>query len=122
MGDINGNSQYDAARANWGGSWRLPTIAEMEELVNNCTWQWRTQNGVNGYKVTAPNGNHIFLPAAGYRYESSLRNAGSGGYYWSSTPYESGTKRAYILLFSSRPHFVDWGSRDCGQSARPVID
>jgi hypothetical protein len=56
----------DAACANWGGSWRMPTRAEQDELRNNCTWTWTTQNGVNGYKVTGTNGNSIFLPAAGY--------------------------------------------------------
>ena len=78
----------DAARANWGGSWRMPTRAEQDELRNNCTWTWTTQNGVNGYKVTSKsNGNSIFLPAAGYRDDSSLNNAGSTGYYWSSSLY-----------------------------------
>ena len=60
------NPQYDAAAANWGGDWRMPTVAEMWELINNCTWTWTTQNGVSGYNVEGPNGNSIFLPAAGY--------------------------------------------------------
>ena len=59
----------DAASVNWGGSWRMPTKEECEELLENCTWNWTTQNGVNGYKVTSKkNGNSIFLPAAGYYY------------------------------------------------------
>ena len=74
----------DAARANWGGSWRMPTTEEQQELINNCTWTWTTQNGVNGYKVTSKsNGNSIFLPAAGCRDDSSLNDAGSYGDYWS---------------------------------------
>ena len=52
ISDISGNSDYDAARANWGGSWRMPTEREMEELVNKCTWTWTTLSGVKGYKVT----------------------------------------------------------------------
>lgn len=76
MGDIAGSSQYDAARANWGSSWRLPTKAEFQELINNCTWTWTSQGGHNGYKVTGKNGNSIFLPAAGWRYGSSLYYAG----------------------------------------------
>ena len=66
MNDISGNPTYDAARANWGGTWRMPTEAEMEELKDNCTWTWTTQNGVNGCTITGPNGNSLFLPAAGY--------------------------------------------------------
>ncbi|MBQ7819254.1 MAG: hypothetical protein IJ341_06105, partial [Bacteroidales bacterium] len=78
----------DAARVNWGGSWRMPTKAEQDELrdTNNCTWTWTTQNGVNGYKVTSKkNGNSIFLPAAGYCSYSDLLSAGSVGNYWSSS-------------------------------------
>ena len=79
----------DAARANWGGTWRMPTKVEQDELRNNCTWTWTTQNGVNGYKVTSKtNGNSIFLPAAGYRIGSSVYHVGSCGYYWSSSLYE----------------------------------
>ena len=64
--DADGNltAEYDVATANWGGSWRMPTLAEMKELINNCTWEWTTQNGVYGRKVTGPNGNSIFLPLA----------------------------------------------------------
>jgi hypothetical protein len=76
----------DAARANWGDSWRMPTHDELTELREKCSWTWTTQNGVEGYKVTSKtNGNSIFLPAAGFRDDSSLRSAGSRGYYWSSS-------------------------------------
>ena len=122
MNDIKGNSQYDAARANWGGTWRLPTKAELEELKNKCTWRWTTQNGVKGYKVTGPNGNSIFLPVAGYRSGSSLDYAGVYGGYWSSTPYESDIFRAYYLYFSSGGQSVDWRSRFHGRSVRPVAE
>ena len=92
----------DAARANWGGSWRMPTRAEQGELRENCTWTWTTQNGVNGYKVTSKkNGNSIFLPAAGYRDVSSLSNAGSYGDYWSSSLFSGSPSRAYDLDFYS---------------------
>ena len=114
----------DAARANWGGSWRMPTKAEQDELRNNCTWTWTTQNGVYGYKVTSKKSGYtnksIFLPAAGCRLDSSLYNAGSGGYYWSSSLYTGSPNGAYYLNFySSR---VDWGSdyRFYGHSVRPV--
>ena len=120
--DIKGDSRYDAARANWGGSWRLPTKKEYEELLNRCTWKWTTQNGVNGYRVTGPNGNSIFLPAGGYRNGSSLYDAGSYGFYWSSTPDESDSDSAYFLYFGSGNHSVDWSYRYDGQSVRPVTE
>ncbi|MDE5999121.1 MAG: DUF1566 domain-containing protein, partial [Bacteroidaceae bacterium] len=122
LGDILGNPQYDAARANWGGSWRLPTVSECKELLNKCTWTWMSQGGHNGYKVTGPNGNSIFLPAAGGRYGSSLRSAESYGNYWSSTPYESNTWNAYELYFYSNDYRVGWGTRDFGRSVRPVSE
>ena len=122
MNDIKGNSQYDAARANWGGTWRLPTKAELEELNNKCTWKWTTQNGVNGYKVTGPNGNSIFLPAAGDRYWSSLLGAGEYGNYWSSAPYGSYSYDAYYLYFdSSKPYVLSY-YRYYGLSVRPVSE
>ena len=122
MGDISGNPQYDAARANWGGSWRLPTKVECEELKNKCIWTWTSQGGHNGYKVIGPNGNSIFLLAAGCRFGSSLDYAESYGYYWSSTPYESGTQYAYVLYFLSSNHSVGGSSRLSGQAVRPVSE
>ncbi|MDE5784648.1 MAG: PEGA domain-containing protein [Prevotella sp.] len=122
IGDISGNPQYDAACANWGGSWRLPSKAECEELSSKCTWTWTTQGGHNGYKVTGPNGKSIFLPAAGCRLGSSLGSAGDDGSYWSSTPYESTTQGAYDLYFSSSLRNVDWVDRGFGRSVRPVSD
>ena len=120
--DISGNAQYDAATANWGGSWRMPTEEELEELEENCRWEWTTQNGVKGYKVTGPNGNSIFLPAAGCRYGSSLIDAGSYGGYWSSTPYDSYDYNAYDLRFDSSSHSMDLSSRLYGFSVRPVLE
>ena len=122
IGDISGNPQYDAARANWGGTWRMPTKIEFEELIDNCTWRWMGKLGYKGYMVTGPNGNSIFLPAAGYRYGTSLYYAGSNGYYWSSTPYGSSTQYAYRLYFSSDSHFADWYRRNNGLSVRPVSE
>ena len=110
----------DAARANWGGSWRMPTKAEQDELRNNCTWIWTTQNGVKGYRVTSKsNGKSVFLPAAGCRFDSSLL-AGSYGYYWSSSLDSGYPYRAYSLDFNSSS--VGWGRNDryYGQSVRPV--
>ena len=111
----------DAVTANWGGAWRMPTNAEQNELRTKCKWDWTTQNGVNGYKVTGPNGNLIFLPAAGYMDEGTLYGAGLKGYYWSSSLgtvdpfsayYDGGVDSDYVdrLIYS----------RDIGLSVRPV--
>lgn len=124
ISDISGNAQYDAARANWGETWRMPTKAEMEELVNNCTLTWTTQSGVNGYKVMGPSGNSIFLPAAG-RCSGSSRSryyVGEHGYFWSSTPNESGTGNAYFLFFNSGSHDENLSGRYYGQAVRPVSE
>lgn len=72
--DISG-TDYDAARVNLGGEWRMPTYDEMKELINNCSWEWTQINSVNGYKVTGPNGNSIFLPAAGYNINGGLNSS-----------------------------------------------
>ena len=123
MNDISGNAQYDAATAKWGGNWRMPTYDELDELIDNCTWTWTTQNSVNGYKVIGPNGNSIFLPAAGSRYGASLDYAGRRGCYWTSTPDDgySGIC-AYYLFFYSSDHYVYDVLRCNGQSVRPVLE
>ena len=119
--NIGGTSLCDAATANWGDGWRLPTKEDFEELLRECTWEWTTLNGYNGYKVTGPNGNSIFLPAAGWRYGADEGRAGSGGYYWSSTPDESYTYRACDLSFCEGYYGADWGSRSYGRSVRAVL-
>ena len=122
MSDISGNSMYDVARAKWGGSWRLPTKKELEELESKCTWEWTTQNGKEGYKVIGPNGNSIFMPAAGGRIGSSLGYVGESGFYRSSTPDESNDDSAYILYFNIYNRNVGWDDRSAGMSVRPVSE
>ncbi len=122
MGCIAGNPQYNAATANWGGTWRLPTKDEIDELVSKCTQEWTTLNDHKGYKVTGPNGNSIFLPAAGWRLGTSLNNAGERGYYWSATPLEDYTDDACNLYFGRSSFSRDWDNRDDGQSVRPVSE
>ena len=123
LGDIFGNSAYDAARAIWGSTWRMPTRAEFQELIDNCRWTWTTYNGKEGYKVVSNNNNNsIFLPAAGYRYGSSLKDAGEVGFYWSSAPNESISDYACYLYFGSGIHYMYWYGRGDGQSVRPVSE
>ena len=121
LGEISGNTKYDTARAKWGGKWRMPTEAELQELCDKCTWSLMSQNGVEGYKVTGPNGNSIFLPAAGYRNRSWLGYAGSSGYYWSSTPRNL-DNGAYCLIFYSDSHYMNFYGRYYGLSVRPVLE
>jgi len=109
----------DAARTNWGGSWRMPTDTELTELRTNCTWTWTAQNGVNGYKVTGSNGNSIFLPAAGVFAAGSL-NVGSNGIYWSSSLSTSNSGSAYYMFFSSNSVSREYHLRYYGRSVRPV--
>lgn len=112
----------DAARAKLGGKWRMPTDAEWTALRTQCTWTWRTQNGINGRLVTAPNGNSIFLPAAGDRSNTYLGNAGSNGLYWSSSLDTGHPYRAWNVLFNSDSVYRD-GNLSCyGFSVRPVSE
>ncbi len=111
----------DAATAAWGAEWRTPSLDQMQELYNNCTSEWTTMNGVSGRLFTSNiNGASVFLPAAGWRWNSSLYNAGSYGYYWARTLYSSSPDLAYNLYFSSGN--VHWSSigRFIGRSVRAV--
>ena len=122
IGDIGGTSR-DVAHVKWGGSWRLPTLDEIEELEDNCDYEWTTLNGVWGGKYTSrKNGNSIFLPAAGCRTGTSLYYAGEYGGCWSSTPREGGTQYACGLNFYSGAHDWYWYYRNGGRSVRPVSE
>ena len=114
----------DAANANWGGNWRMPTKAELDELRNTSytTWTWTTQNGVSGRKVTSKvNGNSIFLPAAGLHSDYTLYVAGSGGCYWSSSLHNTVSSKACRLFFDSGKVSSSDGYRSDGYSVRPVL-
>ncbi len=112
----------DVAHVQWGGSWRMPTEAEQKELINNCTWSWTTLNGVRGHRVTGPNGNSIFLPAAGFRSGEEVINQGFYGYYWSSSLSSFRSYSAYYLDFGSSRYGWDDGSRSYGRTVRPVCE
>ena len=110
----------DAATANWGGKWRMPTLEEQEELRDNCTWTQTLQNGVDGYKVTGPNGNSIFLPFAGFMDGGVLYLAGELGGYWGSSLGTGTPSLAGIMYFISDLVDVERLNRYYGQSVRPV--
>ena len=119
---ISPTSGHDTARENWGGTWRMPTNAELDELCYKCDWTWTSQGGHNGYKVTGPNGNSIFLPAAGWRYCTDTLEEGEDGGYWSSTLSSSFSYRARFLGFDSSFHDTGILNRRHGQSVRPVTE
>lgn len=114
------DAQDDAATVNWGGAWRMPTKTEQDELRTKCKWVWTTLNGVNGYKVIGPNGNSIFLPAAGYMSEDALNDAGSYGRYWSSSLNTDNPYSAYEVYFFSDDVYRFYNGRGNAQSVRPV--
>lgn len=124
--DIAG-TEYDVAHVKWGGDWRMPTLDEVKELLDNTTTEWITLNGVNGRKLTSKsNGNFIFLPAAGYRCSGSsynnLYHAGNSGSYWSSSLSPSHDDGASLLYFSSDcAKWSDYSYRTYGRSVRPVF-
>lgn len=119
MGDISGNKYNDAATSEWGGTWRMPTLSEWEELKNKCNWEWTNYVGAWGYLVTSKeNGNSIFLPSAGRcynKYRSGLEEQTSC-YYWTSTPASKNTE-AWSFNGGS-----DAVSRSCGIVIRPVSE
>lgn len=120
------NTEYDAASVELGNSWRMPTKDEMQELVSNCTWEWAAVNGVNGFKVTGPNGNYIFLPAAGNADGSNITSQGAYGGYWTSTPNNdgSGGLAGNMYFYGSSDtnlYNIQWSNRYNGRSIRPVI-
>lgn len=113
-------SEDDAATANWGNDWRMPTKEEWEELKNNSTIIWTTRNGVNGWRFTAMNGNMLFLPAAGYRDDSNLEIVGSFGVYWSSSLHDAYTGSAWYFKLHSVSCIIEYHVRCSGLPVRPV--
>ena len=117
--NISGTS-YDVAHVKWGGSWRMPTVSEIQELCNKCSWEWTSVNGVNGQKVTGPNGNSIFLPAAGYRNGTVVEGRGSSGWYW---PGERSGDLASGFFFDAYDWWWGLFSRGAGCfTVRPVTE
>lgn len=129
--DIRG-TEYDVAHVKWGGTWKLPTRAQCQELVDKCEWTWwTTQDLHEGYKVTGPNGKSIFLPAAGYCYDDTRSaRAGYRGGYWTSERDDRAWQNSYLLRFKQRDflelnpelHDVFANSLRYGRTVRPVTN
>ena len=129
----------DAARANWGGFWRMPTSAEFQAMMNATYWAWDSTD--NGYYVYTPNpatdagkmnssgaGTYnksnalLFFPATGCGMAAGHSYAGTTGYYWSSTLKLSDPSYAFYLQFTSANLTQGGGRRSYGLSVRPVHD
>ena len=108
----------DVAHVKWGGGWRMPTISEQEELVKNCSWEWTTLNDVNGYKVTGPNGNSIFLPSSASITGTEVNGKGEWGDYWANSIINSISP--YSINFNSNMFWNAASPRFRGHAVRPV--
>lgn len=119
--DITG-TEYDVAHLKWGGNWYMPTWNDIKELLDYCDVEWTTLNGVNGKKFTSKiNGNSIFLPAAGYRWDGDLKYAVETGDYWSSTKVSGGQSAVHYLHFYSGTIYPNMASQYVyGRTVRPI--
>lgn len=114
--------EHDVASVNWGEQWRMPTIEEYGELIDECTWNFASFNGVNGYLVTGPNKKNIFLPAAAFQQGNTIENIGDFGDYWSSTVVTELSGVSYSLGYSSKSYGRRRYARYAGRTIRPVTD
>lgn len=123
--DISGSMAYDPSRYLEDNGWRMPTKEEMQELLDRCKWEWTTVEDVNGYNVTGPNGNSIFLPANGLADNNSITNEGTYGAYWTSTPQsdaEGKATAATLYFYGGMLKSLQWANRYGGRAVRPVKD
>ncbi|MDE5870770.1 MAG: hypothetical protein K2H22_02325 [Muribaculaceae bacterium] len=114
--------QHDAANAVWGGTWRMPTDEEYQELISSCKWIFASFNGVNGYLVTGPNEKNIFLPAAAFRQDMTIENVGEFGDYWSATIVKELSGVSCSLGYSSKSYGRRRYARYAGRTIRAVTD
>lgn len=117
-------AEDDVASVIWGGNWRIPTKDEFQELIDSCTWDWTTLNGVKGYRVSSNKSGYtnqsIFIPVAGRRDGSVISAAGLIGRYWTSSLDTTNTDSALRPSFSSSSYSIDISSRYQGLTIRPV--
>ncbi len=129
------DSEDDVAHVKWGGTWRMPTDAEIEELLEKCTWTWTINNNIGGYVVTGINGNSIFLPAGGAYYGNEVKNswtycltqeyASPRGDYLSANLFNSVYYSSYAYHLGFDDGSLSWNDdvlRWAGLSVRPVTE
>lgn len=118
---ICGKEQYDASSFLWGGNWRLPQKTEIDELINQCEWEWTTINGISGYKVIGKNGNSIFLPVTG-EIVVDKSNSPQSGFYWSGNANSDvlGQEAHYLYFDENNKAHMYNGARWHGMAIRPV--
>lgn len=112
------DTQYDIAHSSLGPGWSMPTENDFQELINNCTWIWTSVNNRMGYKIIGTNGNHIFLPAAGWAHDGSTEYQNLYGYYWTSD--KANDTFAKGLLFSNTEIKTGNGYLYYGRCVRPI--
>ena len=113
----------DVARTSWGGNWRMPTKAEIAQLNSSCEWAYVTQNGVRCWRVTAQNGNVLYFPMVGLRYENGLYGVGTDPdcVYWTSTLSDGNDKYAITFALTHYSHYLSNDEfRKAGFVVRPV--
>lgn len=135
MNDISGNPQYDVAKYKYGGTWRIPTKYEFNELIERCKWQKTKYKNVIGYKVTGPNGKSIFFPLGGEMLDNKINESIKyEGNYWTSTPYTRDTPdsapdyddTSYYVFMNTNGPMMFWGNhmycRGLGLNIRPICN
>lgn len=122
IGDNICGTKYDVAHVKWGGSWRMPTKAEMEELLEHCTTEQTVLNGIKVMKVTGPSGNFIFLPSTGFYDDGDLENEGYCTQCWSGELDTNSSPWALVLYNEDNYCWVGRYSRNEGNPVRPVMD
>lgn len=123
--NINSNicgTSNDVAHVKLGEGWRMPTMDEIKELCEKCSWKWTSVRGIEGYRVTGPNGRSIFLPAAGYCNNDNVNYRGWYGGYWSGVSDSSDSYSAHFLFFYRSGHDSSYGYRYAARTIRPVTE
>ena len=113
-------TEYDAAHVQWGDSWQMPSLNQVNELLAKCSREWTKQGSLNGIKFTGPNGSSIFLPAAGYVLEDGYYFYNQSGYYWMGEMNTNSLPFAYLMRIYENGHQLSYFYREAGASIRPV--
>jgi len=116
----------DVAHMKWGGTWRIPTKAQIDELLESCTWEWTTLNEVNGYRVTGKKPGYtdrsIFLPVTGEYNDGKVFDYRLHGYYWSRNCGTVTSETAYTLEVYTKGSSAEIQSRCKSLAVRPVCE